>query len=347
MNINTLVCGYGNIGKELVRKANEIGLNVSYIIKSDGVYTIDAGGVLSRVGKYSELDGSFSGVDFSRISVGFIAIPASANGLASRKLAVALTQKRIPLVSCEKSLFAYYPSNLDLIAHTATVGGGSRILPYIKMNMPKGFRVHHNAVIHTVLNATLNFIMSSEKSMEEAVAEAVSLKYAEPSAGGLLTTLNSEMDDTLLKTCIVMYDCFLTEHTVNHNFVLDPNAIKVKHLDETSLAALKAERERYRYIVSFSRKPLGERDVIGGFSFVINGWFVSAGFKRFDNNAYLWSLKYVCGPGNAALIFPEGKYPGIGGPNCTVSPGAGPGPTVRTMIDDLRQLIAEKRIVRY
>ena len=272
----------------------------------------------------------FHDLDLRGISIAFIAIPPSFKGQVSRNYVISFARRGIRMVSCEKSLFAYYPNYLDSVGHTAAVGGGSHLLPFLKEQV----RARYDVIVHIILNATLNFIMSSEKNIDEATMEAVGLHFAEPEAGGCLVTINNEILDTALKTCIVANDCFLPECIVESKLALDPDDIKVDYLNEASLSRLEGQKRDRRYIVSFSRYKPNDDGKIGGFRFqTINGWRISAGFKRLDSDP-LFAKLIIPGANNAVLVSNEKG----GNPCYLVGPGAGPEPTAIAMIQDAKRI---------
>ena len=118
---------------------------------------------------YYGLAGGWKSLNLKDISIAFIVIPASPGGKTSREYATFFARRDIKVVSCEKSLFAYYPTYLESFSFTALVGGGSHLLPFVKEQV----RGRYDVTVHLILNATLNFIMSSRKRMKSSVADAV------------------------------------------------------------------------------------------------------------------------------------------------------------------------------
>jgi homoserine dehydrogenase len=334
MNIDTCIVGYGGIGQELAHQVKKYGWNIRYIMKSDGVYIIHQDGTLSLLRKWSwSLEMDFAELDFRGVSIAFIATPPSAGGKLAYEYACLFARWNIKIVVCDKSLIAHYHMYMDSNGGTATVGGGSHILPFLKGHI----RGRTDVLVHLVLNATLNFIMSSEKNMDEAVAEAITAHMAEPKAGGCLVTFNNEITDTILKTCIVANYCFPPERMTTNMTALKPSDINVNYIDENDLALLKIEKQHRRYIVSFSADEIREDDTIGGFRFrTVNGWNISAGFKRLDSNPQFARLA-VPGIHNVALVCKgkDDQYPCY-----LVGPGAGPEPTAQAMMQDAKRLLA-------
>ena len=64
-----------------------------------------------------------------------------------------------------------------------------------------------------------------------------------------------------------------------------PDDISVSYLIDSDIVQLEREKRDYRYIVSLEDKSLVLSQISGGFHFkTVNGWYVSAGFKKVDDD---------------------------------------------------------------
>ena len=114
--------------------------------------------------------------------------------------------------------------------------------------------------------------------------------------------------------------------------------LKVQLSDQEIRQVIEKANER-RYIVSmyherFISEHIGPEDdfIIGKFEFHHEGWHIVGGFRNTNNNPLFHSLANLTGPDNGFVIGlgpdqEDGTYTYIG-------PGAGPSPTVNTMLDD-------------
>lgn len=173
------IVGFGNIGQEIYRtltQKNNCG--VGPILKSSGVYR-DATG--PKVDELENYPAYFEGVD-----IVFLAIPTFDNGETARNYIEAFMKEDTPVVTCEKgSLSNHYTElkkYLDNIGHSATVGGGTLMLKYLKERM-KNPEVEE---VHVILNGTLNFIfdeVSRGRSLGAVVGEAKKTRLCRAGSG--------------------------------------------------------------------------------------------------------------------------------------------------------------------
>ncbi len=117
MPTNVYLVGYGAVGKEVVRQCQLKGWNVTCVETSKGKHVLEPDGRLRKINASGLAD-----YDHTKISLAFLAIPASEKGCMSKKYAVYFAQRDVPVVCCEKSLFAYHPYYLDSFGYSATAG---------------------------------------------------------------------------------------------------------------------------------------------------------------------------------------------------------------------------------
>ncbi|MDD5318858.1 MAG: hypothetical protein PHF79_03545, partial [Candidatus Pacebacteria bacterium] len=136
----------------------------------------------------------------------FITISTRDKGEAARDYILACAEANIPVITCEKGAFAYHAQLLlpyrKQIGFSASAGGGTRMLPYIKSRHIGDKPVR----ISAVLNGTLNFIFDQIRSGSTfggACKEAIRLGFAEPGAVGLLSLINGELKDVVMKICVM------------------------------------------------------------------------------------------------------------------------------------------------
>ena len=325
------IIGTGNIGAELYRKLKLKGWDISWVIGSDGIF--------SGIPKTKKLDDSKNYKKYlNGLDLVFLAIPTMDDGFIAYNYIKNCLMKNIPVVTCEKGALSNYFADLELdlnlgkIGYSATVGGGSRLLRYLKERV--GSQVEE---IHAIVNGTLNYIfsgLSDGRSFGEVIEETKKLGYAEPGAKHPLDIVNKEAtDDVRMKSAILFNICNLTSHRIKAK---DIKPYKIKN---SELKKLNREAQNRRYIVSIEKKVDDEEDVIWGFKHSVGDWCISAGFKHTDDNP-LFTKLIVEGVGNAVLIS-EGEF-GRDGAYVLSGPGAGSGPTTNSMIIDAVEILFKK-----
>ena len=322
------IIGTGNIGSELYKKLISKSWDIGCIVDVDGVFTtITKTKKLDDVRNYTE---HLNGLDLV-----FLAIPTLDDGFIAYEYIKNCLAKNVPIVTCEKGALSNYFADLELdlnlgkIGYSATVGGGSRLLRYLKERI--GPQVEE---IHAIINGTLNYIFSGlaeGRSLGEVIEETKRLGYAEPGAKHLLDVINKEaIDDARMKSTILFNICNLNPHRIR------AKDIKPYRIKASELKKLNREAQNRRYIVSIEKNGNREKDVIWGFKHHIGNWCLSAGFKHIDDNPLFRKL-IPEGVDNAVLIS-EGEF-GRDGTYIVSGPGAGPGPTTNSMIIDAENIL--------
>lgn len=323
--INAVVFGFGNIGKEIVRRIGKIpNWNVSAVVKRNGLFDSKGSPLGATDRKLCEY--------LKRADIGFVAIHADDRGETAKYYIEQCMKKDVPVVTCTKTVVANFYDELDLdkTGINATVGGGSQMLSFIKDH----YCTLHEMELHMVLNGTLNYIIgkvsTGEYSLEEAISEAKRLNYAEPGKENVLEVVTKEILDTVIKSVIVARHG-LSLHRIQMKDIL------LRPFGKIDLDRVVRESVDRRYIVSFRpADQVNEKDILGGFRYQIGSFIIDAGFKRISHDRFYKRLVPE-GVGNAALM--------SGGENRgdvitqTQGPGAGAGPTVTTLLNEANKLV--------
>lgn len=322
-NIKAGIIGAGHIGGELYKKIKALGWDIEFVLKDDGIYK----DLVRKIDDLKNYKNYLKDLDLV-----FLAIPTLDDGKIAFNYMRLCLKKGIPVVTCEKGSLSNYFSELekwlDKIGFSASVGGGTRLLRYLKEIMNSDIEE-----VHAVLNGTLNYIfdeVSRGRSFQEAVKEAKKLGYAESGVKTSLEIINKEAtDDIPMKSSILFNICGFGSKSIR------AKDIKSHKISEFGLKKLIKELKIRRYIVSITKEDKNE-DVIGGFKQRVGGWIISAGFKNIHKNI-LFSQLIPSGVNNSVLVY-EGKK-GIDGTYKLNGPGAGAGPTTSSMIKDAIDLL--------
>lgn len=146
------IIGFGNIGKKLREKLLENDWIVSLIVTSEHVFVNDL-----NVPK----DKSENWLDYCHdIDIIFLAIPTVDDGRTALNFISAAVKKEIPIVTCEKGALSNYFAELKPIlnstGYSATVGGGSGMIHFLKRRFFSGMRE-----VHAIVNSTMNYIWTT------------------------------------------------------------------------------------------------------------------------------------------------------------------------------------------
>lgn len=328
MKPNVAIIGTGNIGSEIYRRVRDKDWNVSFVLNTNGMYKDIT--KQERIGNSEDYK-----TRLDSVNLGFLTIDTSDNGEIAFGFIKDFLDRNIPIVTSEKGAMSNYFSELEeavnsgQIGYSATAGGGSRLLGYLKE------RVNSNVEeIHAVVNGTLNYIftgLSEGRSLGEVVEETKRLGYAEPGAGNPIDVINKEaVEDVPMKASILFNICNLTRERMK------ARDVEVYKISSSELRKLIKEAVNRRYIVSITKESNQEEDVIWGFKHQIGEWYISAGFKRLLDNP-LFKKLVPNGIDNAVLIS-IGEY-GRDGSYVISGPGAGSKPTTASMIVDAEKIL--------
>lgn len=313
--------GAGLIGSALYKKLQSRGWNIRFVLRKSGLYeNLD-----------KKLEGNY--LDYAQeLDAAFLAIPTADDGSIASGYIKSFLEKGIPVITCEKGAlsnhFASLESCLEKIGFSASVGGGTRLLSYLRERDSAQIQE-----IHAIVNGTLNYIfdeVSHGKNMPDAVKSAQEWGYAEPGAEHPLDVINQEASgDVPMKTAILFNvggfgDCHITA-----------SALHAGKLDDAEMKELLKNAQDRRYIVSFTREDRNE-DVIGGFRHYAGKWVISAGFKNINENSLYKAM--LPGGVNNSILISEGKNETY----ILSGPGAGAGPTTSSMVIDAFRLVNKK-----
>lgn len=321
------IIGFGNIGKKLYEKLLENGWEIVFIVTSEHVFigNID-----------TPKDKSENWLNYcNNIDVIFLAIPTFDDGRTAFNYITAVTEKRIPVVTCEKGALSNYFAELkpilNRIGYSATVGGGSGMIHFLQHRFFSGMRE-----VHAIVNGTMNYIWDDLRMgnpLGHIIEEVKRLGYAEPGEKDPIRIILGEAGpDVTKKTSILFNLCFRPKT------VLRAKDIKVVLTDKMVRQAITEAMNR-RFVVSFERNGnFKEKDNdIVAFTHRIEEWVISGGFKRTDSpliarlcNSATWI--------NNAILTVEGED-GSGGIYLCVGPGAGASPIATAMIRDAEGLL--------
>ncbi|MDD5547843.1 MAG: hypothetical protein PHN74_03045 [Candidatus Pacebacteria bacterium] len=324
------VIGAGNIGEHLIReKLAKMSVDVRFIMKDDGIYK-------NMTEKVGELHGWRCWHSITTVDVVFLAIPTLDDGKIASEYMDFFLSRGIRVITCEKGAMSNYFDQVaqwrDMIGYSAAVGGGTRLLKHLKLQISSD-----TEEIHAVLNGTLNFIFSEislGRSFGEVVEEARRLRCVEPGAKDPLEIINKEAAlDIPMKTAILLN---VLDFGGRISFAQARN-IQVKKVKEEELNQLLKQADKFRYIVSVA-KSNHEEPCIGGFKYKIGSWNVSGGFKKIESNSLYNDL--VINGVNNAFVVSEGKY-GKSGRYRFIGPGAEPEPTTSAMMKDFADFCYE------
>ncbi len=290
-----IIIGNGSIGSELQKQIKDLGWQIEKVV--------------TRETPWRELSAD----------VVFLAIPTD-NGEKALEYIEHFLGKNIPVVTCEKGALSNYfeklSHRLNLLGVSATVGGGARMIPYLRGRIQEKIDS-----VTGVLNGTLNFIFSKLSEgvpQTEVLKEVLDKKYAEPGANTFEEIIRGELGDLHKKTIIL----------ANLSGLLD-NALVLSQdfvIDKVSLDRALAEPARYRFIFSMNKSA---QNFLAGVHYESDPWHIQAGIFDITN------MKIDLPEGvNNALFIKEGEsvYSVSG-------PGAGPFPTALSMIADAKEML--------
>ncbi len=303
------IIGYGKIGRAVVEEAEKMKWKIEYVLRSGGVYRKG-----NRIAPLDDYKKTVHGIDAV-----MLCIPTLDDGKIAADYILHFAKKKIPVVTCEKGSLANYYSSLepciDTIGASATVGGGTRMLRYLKERNPK-----YITEAQAVINGTLNFIFSgvaAGKNIDKITEEAIRRGFTESGVSGIVEVANSELNDVLLKSVILFNLSGLSGK------ILKARDIFLKPVGAKDIKKIVAEKRRC--VFSIDKDNAGKS--IGGFQMKIGGWNISAGFKKISGD---WLPDGV----NNALLIKESNDEYL-----LQGPGAGPVPTARSMIRDMQKIL--------
>ncbi len=238
----------------------------------------------------------------------------------------------IPIVTAEKGALAYYfdllESDLPMIGYNATLGGAC--------GMPSLILKHKGSILGMkgIINATINFFFwarQAKMSEEGILFEAQNKGLCEPSSAATLhDVFTVEMEDTLLKACIMFNLAGLGKPVTPCDFVkynFTPKEI-TDHLNSRDKKRLVVEVE---YVPDFELHPC----YIQGFWHYQNPWLIKGSFKNNAEKELTIVSEIDISAENNILIIErtDGNFVFTGGA------GAGPDEIAKRIFEDAKELL--------
>jgi len=344
--------GAGLIGSEILAQVSKpevsarLGLNPKpvYVVNSRGTWEPD----LETPSRFHNLD-AIPDEDFPDFN--FLATPSTNDGVVAMEHISHILGRGKVAVTAEKGAIANNFAELRAASEdfsrlgiTATVGGGTRLVEAIRLYTRED--PANVTQIHLALNGTLSYIMSmigprgdgtAVLSRGQAVDQAVHLGYAEPGSESFDEVVKGEAEGDIPKKTAILFNHL----GLGGDELLDWKDLRFE-LTKNELKRVGREAKVRRFIVSIYAKKFhelidpAEEDIIGGFDKECDGFQIVGGFQNVDSGI-LSTLGQIAGPGNGAIIG-LGPKEGDGIISTGFGPGAGPAPTVNTMLDDYSRL---------
>ncbi len=277
----------------------------------------------------------------------FVAIPSSNDGEIATAFLDSVLERGAAAITAEKGAIANNylhlkaaSDNFRRLGITATVGGGTRLVEAVRLYTRED--PANVTQIHLALNGTLSYVMSmigprgqgvSAVSRGQAVDQAIQLGYAEPGSEKFEEVVKGEAEGDIPKKTAILFNHL----GLGGEEILDWHSLRFT-LEDHELKRVAREARIRRFVVSMYAKKFHElvnpeeEDIIGGFNTECNGFQIVGGFQNVDTGV-LDAFGRIVGPGNGAVIG-LGPKESDGIFTTGFGPGAGPAPTVNTMLDD-------------
>jgi homoserine dehydrogenase len=260
----------------------------------------------------------------------FNAISTLDSGQAATRYTLPFLTRGIPVTTCEKGSWAYYPKELfpykELIGYQAACGGGSELLRHLSTEV----LVHESTLIETVINASMHFLFSpvgNVVSPQKQLRPAKELFLVEPEADGLLRTINGEIEDAMRKACV------LFNTTLSCDLFITPKQFFRQPFTRSDLERMRKDNFHYRFVVLFTNYKDGFGDQMwpGEFRAQCADWKISGGFG-YTLGEEFWLPD---GPMNGYRIISAFREK----PEMYAGLGAGHASTVGAMMNDAKRLL--------
>ncbi len=326
------IIGYGNIGKCLHRRLTDLGYSPNWIIYSR-----------QDVKNQYLIPGT---------SLVFLAIPSSGNGEVARDYILDAIYAGAKVITCEKAALAYQyvflQPHMNDIKYSAAVGGGTRMLSFLRERNALGCIEEVNFVLNGTLNYIFDLIAKEKFSLQDACSFAVQNGYAEPGATDPLSIINGEISDVAKKVCIILN----TEYTKNNSTT--PQMIEqALTLSKADLEQLLLPGQMGRMIISINHHEVlrnrflfgpnpSSVDYVKHFQFPVGDYIAFGGFLR-KKTDYIDSSWFPTGINNAIQIIERHEHVSSSDRYVLSGPGAGAEPTVSAMITDMLEFIEEEK----
>lgn len=311
--------GFGKIGRELCRQVAQPEVAARVGLKTKPEFILRS---RDRLAEMAELPDAI-----------FVAISSSDDGHPAYDYISRLLAAGKMVVTAEKGALANYYDELrrasddfKRLGAEAAVGGGTRLVSELTGYCRDPANISQ---LYLVLNGTLTAIfsaMSGGASLDDAVQRAMKAGYAEPGQANPRAVIRSEAEGDIPKKTVILFNRLGLSGQV-----LDWQELSFK-LKDNELSKILEEAENRRFVVTISPRSI-KADIIGGFRARHDGWCITGGFRKLDSDSPLVHLK------NADNGFVIGLGPDeTDGVYSLTGPGAGPRPTVNTMLDDYLSL---------
>ena len=233
------------------------------------------------------------------------AIPTSDTGQIERNYIEFLLTQGLSIVTCSKGAMAHHYAALRAhpgfhrLGFAASVGGGTDMLEMLKRRELN----REDAIVHAVVNGTLNFVWSTIQaggSFSAAISDAKALGYAEPDNDDPVAIVNGELKDVAMKAAIL------------HNVALAANGaylsaddIRIVSLTYGDIGRLTSRNSRFRFITTFASAHNVDQIREGSAGSICgpNGrWRITGGFHdvRAESPWYDW-LRQLDGVNNGYM----------------------------------------------
>ena len=338
---NVMVVGRGTMGKPLHARLVQEGFSVTSVGRRDvlvgdthhDISAITDGYIAGRLSRFIQ-----------GVQVAFLAIPSDGDGNTELAYMEYFRAKGIYVITFAKSALAYHYDklrpHLDMVGRSATVGGGTQILPWLTNLCLPG----KDFTMFAYLNASTNYFMDSVSggaSREEAFRSAQAAGLAEPGATDYVAFLNGEIGhDMPMKCCIAMNDTILG----TQGMTLKPTDFSYKKLEVSDVEQITSPMSNSRYLLTFSKgkrsTPALSSGQPGELQAKIGNFTISGGFIDVSRNTHVTQWMQG-GKTNGVQIRFEGDFESDG---MVEIAGEGAGfATVGAAMNDLRKFIARPK----
>ena len=339
-----VVIGAGSIGTEFSKQAKVAGWNVSAMVNSRGA--TGAYPVTFRTrGDSEEIEKFVNHLSrYVRPDLAVFALPSGGDGSTELAYMMPFLKSGVSVVTAGKSAVAGQYDKLapflGKVGMTATVGGGTRILHFLKQWLDPSQPFD----LGLVINGTMSYIMCriwQGDSLEVALKGAIAMKFAEPPEEGEalspLKVFRGEIEDVARKIAIILNELGYPETGRGCR----QDDLKMVPLDEDHLRAVTRPDARMKYVVWMTRLRGGtseesmvdfDPEAPGSVSGQFGPFSVGGGFCFIPERSALANWVPNDGAGNAMLVLQKGNKLVMSGP------GAGPPPTAASMMFDAERL---------
>lgn len=312
--------GYGNIGRELCRQVAQPGVAARTGLADKPVFKLRSKDNLTDIKDLPD--------------VVFVAMPSSDDGQPAYDYIMRILEAGKLVVTAEKGALAnnfaalkQASDDFKRLGAEAAVGGGTRLVSELNGYCRDPANISQ---LHLVLNGTLTAIFSAITdgfSLDEAVGRAVKAGYAEPGQDDPLAVIRSEAEGDIPKKTAILFNRLALSDKI-----LGWQELSFR-LTDVELSKVVREARTMRFVVSvYPVKEKHKIDTIGGFRVEHEGWIIVGGFQKIQDDSLLAPLSRLKNADNGFVI---GLGPGeTDGVYSLAGPGAGPRPTVNTMLDD-------------